>query len=42
MKLKVIQEDGTFAIYSLSIRLLFNLELFKRLDEAELRWEYIL
>jgi len=42
MKIKVIYEDDTFAIYSLSRRLIFNLELFKRLDKANLSWEYIL
>ena len=41
MRLKVIQEDGSFAIYSLSGKLKFNLVLFKRLDESELRWEYV-
>lgn len=41
MKIKVINHDGTLQIYSLSSKLKFDYELIKRLDESDLRWEYV-
>ena len=41
MKIKVINLDKTFQIYSLSGKLKFDYELIKRLDNSNLNWEYI-
>ena len=41
MKIKVYNTDGTFNVYSLSSKLKFDYELFRRLDSTDLNWEYI-
>jgi len=41
MKIKVINTDGKFTMYTLSSKLKFDYELLKRLDDADLNWEYI-
>ena len=41
MKVKVILENSEYQYYTLSSRLKFNLELFKRLEEAGYDWEFV-